>query len=140
MQQPGSIGVPEDGYGYMDDEQYIKLTTATGTLEVNPGFFYLIQVRSVNKGVQMECYSRNLGFGPTDAICTIKRKRFRIHQHPELQLLHYVKADTGRAPVQAHLIKQRPRATARPAMERKNKIQQHLVVENNVGDDLDYRV
>lgn len=88
MAPEGMVTLPEDGYGYMDDETYL--------LSANPN------------GNQIETFTRSLGFEPSDSVCTIKRKRFRLPQFPDLQLMHYSKADEGR-PIQVQLIKQKPR-------------------------------
>jgi hypothetical protein len=44
---PGAIDLPDDGYGWMDDEQYSRTT--------------------LENGVELEIFTRNMGFAPGEA-------------------------------------------------------------------------
>jgi hypothetical protein len=92
--QPGQQQLPEDGYGWMDDEVRKRFT--------------------LENGLEIQTLSRSLGFGPSDAFCTWKRMRFVITQNPELQLIHYIKSPSN-AKVVAGMAVALPRGVVNPA-------------------------
>lgn len=110
-----SPALPEDGYGYQDDEIYSTQTTA--------------------QGLVLDIYTRSMGFAPTDSFVTIRRKRYRV-QGQELMLMHYIASDS-RTPIQPHLVKQKPRAS-KPLLQDKNK-KVVSVAEQAIGDELDFK-
>ncbi|KAI8819870.1 uncharacterized protein EV422DRAFT_532597 [Fimicolochytrium jonesii] len=84
--------LPEDGFGWMDDE---TVTTAY-----------------VNDK-EMEIYIRNLGFGFGDTITSMTRRRYRL-SNSTLQIMHYVRAADAahQLPVYPQLIRVAPRDPA----------------------------
>lgn len=84
----------EDGYGWLDNEEIQKFT--------------------LENGIEIEIISRNLGFGLGDTHTSVyhklnsKRKRYRLVQNRELELLQYLKPAEQGAMVQMHLVKVRP--------------------------------
>ncbi|KAJ3275474.1 hypothetical protein HDV01_000301 [Terramyces sp. JEL0728] len=95
----GQAEIAEDGYGWMDDESYQRFT--------------------LENGLEMEIFSRNQGFAIGDTHAVVKRKRYRLVQYSDLQLLHYIRSpmDQTSIPVQLPLIKVRPRAAPPQAMQ-----------------------
>jgi hypothetical protein len=90
---PGSIEIPEDGYGWMDLEEYSKT--------------------KLENGMEVEIFTRNMGFGLNESQALVKRKRFRLVQHGDLQLLHYIRVPEG-PQINPTMIKTRPRMVQGP--------------------------
>ncbi|KAJ3373238.1 histone methyltransferase set2 [Kappamyces sp. JEL0680] len=98
---PGQGEIPEDGYGWMDDESYQKIT--------------------LENGMELEIFTRSQGFGLGEATCAVyvfgvvlclsKRKRFRLARQPDYQLMHYIRlpGDASTVQIQMNLVKVRPR-------------------------------
>ncbi|TPX62508.1 hypothetical protein SpCBS45565_g06993 [Spizellomyces sp. 'palustris'] len=84
--------LPEDGYGWMDDEAAFR------TIVVDK---------------EMEIISRSQGFGYGDKVAHMTRRRYRL-VHSDLQLMHYLQMpDPARhVPVHPQLIKAPPRDPA----------------------------
>lgn len=79
---PAQQPLPEDGYGWLDDESF--------------------QTVALENGVHVEVYSRTLGFTLQDAHATIERKRYRSIQKPDLQLLQYCRIPSDRPHTAIH--------------------------------------
>lgn len=110
--------MPEDGYGWMDAEVYSKTTT---------------------RGLEIEMFSRNLGFIANAQHVSMRRRRFRLPKNPDLHLFHYVCTDV-KVQVGGANVKQIPRSSSQAhqislAMHQKTDTQ---VVVDHEGDDLDF--
>ncbi|KAL2917328.1 hypothetical protein HK105_202992 [Polyrhizophydium stewartii] len=91
--------VPHDGYGWLDDESAKRFT-----LENN---------------VELEVFTRTMGFGPGDTMTSIQRFRFRIAAHPDYNLVHYLALPPKMSVlVASRPIRVQPRATLAPPGQR----------------------
>ncbi|KAI8897690.1 hypothetical protein BC833DRAFT_592739, partial [Globomyces pollinis-pini] len=111
--QAGIIEIPEDGYGWMDDESYQRFV--------------------LENGVELEVFTRNHGFQGNESHCTVRRQRFRLVQNSGLQLMHYIRVpfDASCPPVQPHLIKVRPRMTQQPGALSQQRVQMNNQMATN---------
>ncbi|KAI8907380.1 hypothetical protein EDD86DRAFT_209422 [Gorgonomyces haynaldii] len=81
--------IPDDGYGWMDDEIPHK--------------------HMLENGMEVEMFARKQGFVQGDQLCTIQRCRYRLTGNPELNMLHYTKIPNPMTPVNQSLAKTKPR-------------------------------
>lgn len=133
----GDISIPDDGYGWMDDEVFSKATVGTQEIEI---------------------ISRSQGFAMGDANVTMTRRRYRLTGNPNFQLLHYtsISSESLKIPIVPSKIRSWPRdpsvlekmarGETNTNLNPKKKIKTRLnsqvrIQENtsteNLGDELD---
>ncbi|KAJ8325117.1 hypothetical protein QVD99_005896 [Batrachochytrium dendrobatidis] len=96
--QPGEM-MASDGYGWMDDDSLTRVT--------------------LDNGIEMEIFTRKLGFSPNETCVSIKRSRYRLVANPMLNLVHYLAVPQDAAmKVIPHAIKAMPRASIMTAPQR----------------------
>ncbi|KAJ3314870.1 hypothetical protein HDV04_005291 [Boothiomyces sp. JEL0838] len=91
------------------------LFASQGQAEIPEDGFVLL----ISKEQEMEVFSRNQGFSIGDTHAVVKRKRYRLVQYADIQLLHYIRSpmDQTSIPVQLALIKVKPRPTPSQGMQ-----------------------
>lgn len=60
----------------------------------------IINKFTLENGLEVEVTSRSLGFGPGETVATVQRKKYKILQNSEIQLLHYCKIPATSIPIQ----------------------------------------
>jgi hypothetical protein len=59
----------------------------------------IINTFTLETGLEVEISSRSLGFGPGDTSATVQRKKYRVVQNSEIQLLQYCKIPSTNIPI-----------------------------------------
>ena len=98
----GEANIPEDGYGWMDDETSQRVVLDSGKVRIKT----IVLTKK-----EIEILARNLGFALGESLVSVTRRRYRLTSNPDLQLLHYLAlpAEAPKMAVQSHLVKSAPR-------------------------------
>ena len=72
-------------------------------------------------------FTRSFGFSPGEQYTSIMRKRYRLVQNSEIQLIHYIKQYEVKTPVNQHLAKTMPRTFKPQPQQQQTKWQTPMV-------------